>query len=151
MTRQIPCGLPGEKREMAAIDNGHVIPGLNESWTLLGAKASEWMSGLVAFMLVYNLPDKPLRYMPVLLGVFVATAVGMAALRRRFPDEEKGMRNYAAMMIGIQPPGIPAPAYMQPIWSGAPLRALPEESEFMQLGLTEVLEKIRGDNEPQAD
>ena len=130
-----------------AVDSGYVIPGLNESWTLLGAKASEWMSGFVAFMLMYSFPDKPLRYMPVLLAVFVFTAVGLATLRRRFPDEEKGMRNYAAMMIGIQPPGIPAPAYMQPLWSGAPLRSLNENSEFVQLGLPQVIEKIRNNEE----
>lgn len=136
---------------MAAIDNGHVIPGLNESWTLLGAKASEWMCGMVAFMLVYNIPDKPLRFMPLFLGVFVGTAVAMAAIRKRFPDEEKGMRNYAAMTLGIQPPGIPAPSFMQPIWSGAPLRGLPEQSEFRQLGLMEVLDKMRDEREGQAN
>lgn len=134
-----------------SVDSGHVIPGLNESWTLLGAKASEWMSGFIAFMLAYSFFDKPLRYMPFLLGMFVGTAVGLAALRRRFPDEEKGMRNYAAMMIGIQPPGIPAPAYMQPLWSGAPLRSLGEDREFMQLGLPEVVKKMRGETEEQSE
>lgn len=129
-----------------AIDNGYVIPGLNEEWTLLGAKLNEWCCGMGAFILAQTMIDKPTRWIVPLLLIFIGTAIGLASLRRRFPDEEKGLRNFCFMFLGIQPPGIPAPAAMQPEWSGAPMRDLPATSEFMQLGLGTVLDSDEADD-----
>ncbi|MCB0309842.1 MAG: hypothetical protein KDD42_01325 [Bdellovibrionales bacterium] len=120
------------------MDSGHVIPGLNEEWTLAGAKLNEWICGVGAFMMCQFLFEKPTRAMPLLIAILVGTALGLAAVRRRFPDEEKGLRNFCFMIAGVQPPGIPAPSALQPLWSGAPLRELPDSYEFMQLGLHQV-------------
>ncbi|MBX7139291.1 MAG: hypothetical protein K1X83_15055 [Oligoflexia bacterium] len=130
------------------MDSGHVIPGLNESWSLLGAKLNEWMCGFGVFILLSTAFDKPTKVVPLLLLAMVGTTVGLAIIRRRFPDEEKGMRNFCFMLLGIQPPGIPAPSAMQPVWSGCPLRTLPAECDFMQLGLPEV---FKSEEEEQLD
>jgi len=113
----------------------------------MGAKLNEWNCGVVAFLMCQGFFEKPTRAMPILIGIMIGTALGLAALRRRFPDEEKGMRNYCCMLVGIHPPGIPAPAKMQPLWSGAPLRELHPESDFVQLGLQQVLSMTEDEQE----
>ena len=122
------------------MDNGEVIPGLNEDWMLAGAKLSEWVGGFMAFIIASEVlfTDKMARSMPLLLLVGALTTFGMAALRRAFPDEERGIRNAALTSVGIAPPGVPAPAAIQPIWSGAPLRELNPKTKFRQYGLDAV-------------
>jgi len=119
-------------------DNGNVIPGLNEDWTLLGAKLNEWIAGVTAFFISQVFFTKPATAMPLLLLIMLVTTVGLATLRKRFPDEEKGMRNYFCTLIGVPPPGIPLPSSMQPLWSGAPNRQLNPMSEFETLNLGEL-------------
>ena len=124
------------------MDNGFVIPGLNEEWTLLGAKLNEWMCGVAAFVLASaTIVTKVSTSMPILLVILFGTATGLGAARRRFPDETKGLRNFCFMLVGAHPPGIPAPSSMQPIWSGTPAAVLTDHHEFVQLGLYEVLAK----------
>lgn len=130
------------------MDNGEVIPGLNEEWTLCGATIMEWAAGFVAFMiagetLVTNISTS----MPLLMGLWFATTVGLATLRRRFPDEQRGVANLAVVSLGFCPINIPPPACLQPIWSGAPVKKLDEECRFNQLGLMDAL-KYRA---PEAD
>ncbi len=124
------------------MDDGYVIPCLNEEWTLLGAKLSEWGAGMVMFMVVaegFQLNIS--RSMPLLLGISLITILSLAAFRKKFPDEERGVRNSVCCAIGIPPQGIPAPALMQPVWSGAPLRELPEKCEYRELELDLLFEK----------
>ena len=52
-----------------------------------------------------------------------------------FPDEERGVRNAMMTAFGFTPLGIPAPARLQPFWSGAPLRKLPEDWKFSRCHL----------------
>lgn len=122
------------------MDSGEVIPGLNEPWTFAGCKLMEWMSGFVMLICVSEfLPKATMaKYMPILLGAWMGTTFGMAALRKLFPDEERGLANRAMVMLGIAPPGIPAPAAIQPLWSAAPLRNLDDDSEYMQLELFNI-------------
>ncbi len=128
-------------------NDSYVIPNLNEDWTLMGAKLNEWSCGLMSFLICSEFFDKPARAAPVLIGIMVGVTLGLAMLRRRFPDEEKGMRNFAFSSIGIAPPGIPTPANMQPTWSGAPLRALDESKEFVTLKLQEMLDLDKQEQE----
>lgn len=120
------------------MDNGEVIPGLNEDWTFAGASAFEWMSGFVAMILASSLFNKPAQYGPLLVGVLITTALTLAANRRRYPDDVRGLRNSVMTAIGFDPPDIPTPANLQPYWSGAPLRELASTTEYRQLGLDEV-------------
>jgi hypothetical protein len=122
------------------MDNGEVIPGLNEDWMLAGAKLSEWIAGFMAFIIAQEVlfTDKMARSMPALLLIGALVVFAMAALRRSFPDEERGIRNAALTAVGMPPPGIPLPAALQPIWSGRPLRELGEKTKFKQLGLDAV-------------
>ena len=129
------------------MDSGHVIPGLNEDWTLLGAKLNEWVCGAMAFLMCSELFEKPARAMPLLILILVGVSVGLSILRKKFPDEEKGMRNYAFMLVGINPPGIPRPAAMQPHWSGVPIGGLHAESEYMQLGLDRLFAQESEDDD----
>lgn len=121
------------------MDSGEEIPALNETWTMLGAKPSEWGSGLVMFMMCSELFNNVARAMPYLMAIWLATTVGMALLRKSFPDEEKGIANHFMTMLGFCPPNIPRPAPLQPIWSGAPTRTLPEGCHFARLGLAEIV------------
>ena len=124
------------------MDNGEVIPGLNEDWTLGGAKLAEWIAGFMMFIIASELFfDNIGRNMPQLLIIWVSTTFGLAALRRSFPDEERGIRNSSLTAIGVEPPGIPAPASLQPYWSGAPARELRPECEFSELGLSQVFDR----------
>jgi hypothetical protein len=118
------------------MDNGEVIPALNEPWTLAGAKLSEWGSGVVMFLLLPEITGmNPTKNMPIFLLVMVGTVFGMAALRNCFPDEERGLANYTLTKLGFNPPLIPAPSALQPYWSGAPLHELAAKKEFVTLGL----------------
>ncbi len=129
------------------MDNGDVIPGLNEDWTFAGCKAMEWMAGLMMALLVGTAFEKPANYMPFLVLVWIGTTLLLATLRKRFPDEERGVRNLVMASCGFEPIGIPSPARLQPVWSGAPLRKLGESCLFVQLGLDEVISKSRESDE----
>lgn len=130
------------------MDSGEEIPGLNEDWTLLGAKLMEWVSGLVMCMVVSEIfMLKTTKVAPILVMVLLGTVFGLAALRRRYPDEERGIRNQAMVAMGLPPPGIPAPASIQPQWSGAPVRGQEERSYFEQLGLAQVFPNTEEDEE----
>lgn len=121
------------------MDDGYVIPGLNESWTLGGAKLMEWCAGFMMFIICAELLFENYgRAMPQLMLIWVGTTFTLAAIRRKFPDEERGVRNLALSSVGIEPPGIPAPALLQPYWSGAPMRAIKESSEYLSLNLDEL-------------
>lgn len=120
------------------MDNGEVIPGLNDDWTFAGATIFEWLSGFVALVLASTFFNKPAQYGPLLIGVMILTSLTLATNRRRYPDEVRGLRNSVMSKIGFDPPDIPTPASLQNYWSGAPLRNLEKETNFMQLGLDEV-------------
>lgn len=125
------------------MDNGEVIPGLNEDWTFAGCKLMEWMSGLMVSFLVSTFFQKPAHVMPLLVLIWIGSALSLGAARRKFPDEERGVRNMCMAACGFEPPGIPAPASLQPRWSGAPLRELSEKTLFAQLHLREVIAKAQ--------
>lgn len=116
-------------------DDGEVLQGLDEKWTFMGANAMEWACGLVVFLLISLFADSPARAMPFMLLGWVLTTTTLAALRRGFPDQERGVRNAVATACGFPPPGIPAPSALQPVWSGAPAKKLPPDSRFVELGL----------------
>ena len=123
------------------MDNGEVIVGLNEEWTLGGAKLGEWVGGFMMFIIASELVFTNVgRSMPWLMLIWISTTFGMAVLRRSYPDEERGLRNSAMTAMGFAPPGIPAPSAIQPYWSGAPLRGLKKESNLVVLGLENVLD-----------
>lgn len=123
------------------MDSGEEIQGLDEGWTFLGAKATEWIAGVVAMLIASNLYFNPApRYMPQLIIILVITTTSLARARRAFPDEERGLANWLAARLGVPPPLIPAPAGIQPVWSGAPLRALKPKTYFVELGLDKVIE-----------
>jgi len=121
------------------MDNGEEIPGLNEDWQFAGAKLFEWMAGFIMLMVAAEtLVEHAGRSMPLLVSIMVATTFGMAAIRRSFPDEERGVRNLVMLSCGFSPPGIPRPAKIQPLWSGSPMREIGEDTIFMQLKLDEI-------------
>jgi len=123
------------------MDNGEVIPGLNEPWTFAGATALEWGSGIMMLMISKELLHlNPARNMPILIGLAVGTALLLAQGRRRFPDEQRGVRNFVMISLGLNPPLIPAPAQLQPVWSGCPMRAMRPNREFAELELDKVFE-----------
>ena len=122
------------------MDDGEVIVGLDESWSLGGAKLTEWGAGIMTIVIGSEaVPRGHLSsYFPILLLGWVITTFGLAAVRRQFPDEEKGVRNAAMAAVGIPPQGIPAPSNLQPIWSGAPVRKLDAQKEYVTLKLEDV-------------
>lgn len=131
------------------MDNGEEIPGLNEDWQFAGAKLFEWISGFMTMLLAaQTLTVHPGRSMPLLVGIMMITTFGLAQIRRSFPDEERGVRNLVMITFGFAPPGIPRPAKLQPLWSGAPTKDLNENSIFMQLKLDELFERAE---EAEAD
>ena len=119
-------------------DDGEVLPGLNESWTFMGANAMEWACGLVVFLLISLFAESPARAMPFMLAGWVMTTVTLASLRKSFPDEQRGVRNAIGTACGFPPQDIPMPSSMQPVWSPAPLRDVPEDSKFAKLGLGQL-------------
>lgn len=129
------------------MDNGQVIQGLGDDWTFLGAKLTEWVAGFVSGIMVQELlfAGKS-NGMPFVLATMIGVAYSMAGFRSRFPDEERGMRNYIMTAIGLCPPGIPAPASLQPVWSGAPTREVKPTCAYNELGLDELF--IQGEIDP---
>lgn len=134
------------------MDNGEVIPGLDEQWTLGGAKASEWMAGFVMLILAQEVlfAGSTARTMPLLMMIWIGSTYSLMLLRKRFPDEERGICNAGLVAIGVAPPGIPTPAELQPIWSACPMRELPPTCLFRTLGFDELL-KEEGSDDDQAD
>ena len=121
------------------MDNGEEIPGLNEDWMFAGAKLFEWIAGFMALLITSEVfVSNASRSMPLLVMVMVGTTFGLASLRRGFPDEERGVRNLVMITLGFEPPGIPKPAQIQPLWSAAPVRELKENTNFRQLGLDDI-------------
>ncbi len=131
------------------MDNGEVIPCLNEDWTFAGCKLFEWMAGLTSAFLASALVDKPAQHMPMLVLIWIGITLGLATMRKKFPDEERGVRNVCMVACGFEPPGIPAPSKLQPRWSGAPIRKLNPLSLYMQLELDAVVNKPRN-KDPRA-
>jgi hypothetical protein len=121
------------------MDSGDVIPGLNEDWTFMGCKAMEWMAGFMTSLLVANGVDKPAHSMPLLVSIWVGTTLTIALTRKKFPDEERGVRNLVMTACGFEPPGIPAPAALQPSWSGGRLQRLSPTCEYERLNLSTVV------------
>lgn len=123
------------------MDSGEEIQGLGEDWSFLGAKLAEWLAGFATFIIVAEVVFKGHmgQGMPIMILCWIVTTVGLASLRAKFPDQEKGVRNYFATLCGFAPPFIPTPSALQKFWSGAPVRRLPDDCEFMQLGLGELL------------
>lgn len=118
------------------MDNGEVIPSLNEDWNLAGAKIMEWISGLIMALMAAELFQmKSARYSPWLMIILLGTTLGLAQLRRRYPDEERGVRNQLMVFMGLQPPGIPPPSELQPYWSSTPVHRLGDDSYYNELQL----------------
>lgn len=121
------------------MDDGHVIPALNEDWSFAGAKLMEWMAGLTTAFLASTAVEKPAVWMPALVLIMIGTTLSLATLRKRFPDEERGVMNLLMTACGFAPPGIPAPARLQPRWSGGRIQTLQQKSLYMQLELDEII------------
>jgi len=121
------------------MDDGHVIPALNEEWTFAGAKIMEWIAGVVSAFLVSTAVEKPAHWMPLLVLIMIGSTLMLSTLRRRFPDEERGVANLFMTGLGFAPPGIPIPAKLQPRWSGGRISTLKKNSMYMQLELDEVV------------
>jgi len=130
------------------MDSGEVIPGLNEDWTFAGAKLFEWLGGLTAAFLVSTAFNRPAHYMPLLVLIWIGTTLSLCSLRKQFPDEERGIRNACLVACGFEPPGIPAPAKLQPIWSGSPMRDIKDKKcLFNDLELDVVLKREKDELE----
>ena len=128
------------------MDSGEVIPGLNEGWTLAGAKFMEWIAGLLSTLIVGSLFGlNPTTWMPLYIIVCLGTVYFLAGLRSQHPDEERGIANLVATKLGFAPPGIPRPARIQPIWSGAPIKELAETTDYSYLDLNEVFDLIESE------
>jgi len=119
-------------------DDGEVLQGLDENWTFMGANAMEWACGLVVFFLISLFAESPARAMPFMLLGWVLTTTTLAGMRRSFPDQERGVRNALSVYCGFAPPGLPAPSILQPVWSGCPLKEVPQNWQFTQLGLDKM-------------
>ena len=129
------------------MDDGHVIPALNEDWTFAGAKLMEWMAGVTTAFLASTAFEKPAHYMPLLVIIMIGTTLTLSQLRRKFPDEERGVRNLFMTSCGFAPPGIPTPAKLQPRWSGRRIHCLNNRCLYIQLDLDLVVNKPRENDE----
>jgi hypothetical protein len=127
------------------MDDGQVIPGLNEEWSFAGAKLMEWMTGVTTAFLVSTLIEKPATAMPLLVIVLIGTTLSLSNLRKRFPDEERGVMNLVMTSLGFQPVGIPAPARLQPRWSGGRIARPSEKCLLVELQLDAIV------NNPEFD
>lgn len=125
------------------MDNGEVIPALNEQWTFGGANATEWMSGFVMFLMSTEMFEKISRSMPMLLVIWLATTFGLSYARRAFPDEERGLRNFLMTIVGIAPQGLPPPAALVPVFSASPMRQMQLDKQYQVLKLDDVFELIK--------
>ncbi len=119
-------------------DNGEVLPGLNETWTFGGATLVEWGAGFAVFCIISLFGRSPATLMPFMLTGWVTTTWTLASVRRMFPDEERGLRNFLMTSCGIQPFGIPAPSKLQPVWSACPIAGIPKTKRFHALGLSKM-------------
>jgi len=126
------------------MDDGQVIPSLNEDWTFCSAKPMEWVSGLIAGMIFIEvfLPKGSWgKFMPLIIIVMVGIPLTLATLRKLYPDEERGLRNHVMSILGMPPPCIPMPAMLQPVWSGAPFHELKDvkpQCKYLKLQLDKV-------------
>lgn len=121
------------------MDNGEEIPLLNESWTFMGVKLNEWIVGFMVMMLIIAISGaKAPSVMPIVVIAGIGSALAVAGLRRRFPDEERGVRNYFMVAMGFAPPGIPTPSSLQQFWAGGPIRKLKDSTRYQELGLDEI-------------
>lgn len=121
------------------MDNGEELSMLNEPWAFLGVRLNEWIIGFMVMILILGITGaKGPGIMPVVVGAGVACAVIAATLRSRFPDEERGLRNYFMLKLGFTPPGIPTPSELQPYWSAAPISELKPTTRYAELGLDEI-------------
>lgn len=128
------------------MDDGHVIPSLNEDWTFASAKAMEWMAGVTTAFLVSSAFEKPAHFMPLLILVAIGVTLFLATLRKKFPDEERGVMHLCMTTCGFAPPGIPTPARLQPRWSGGRISTLKPTCMYMQLELDWVVNKPRDEH-----
>ena len=128
-----------------------LIPGLDEDWTLGGANLLEWMAGFMALIIASEVvfTGKMTRSMPALMTVWVSVTFGLAALRKMFPDGQRGLMNKVLVSVGVCPPNLPAPAVLRPFWSGFPLRELAPDCKLKQLGIEEALD-FRNEDESRA-
>lgn len=135
------------------MDNGEEIQGLNEGWNFMGANASEWVAGIAMVMVVseFFFGGKPATKMPLLIAIWVGTTISMATLRKKFPDETRGLRNYVMTSMGFEPPGMAAPSALKSSWSGAPVKELSEKCEFVTLGLAHVTIDEQDENSNNED
>lgn len=129
-------------------DNGEVLQGLEEEWTFMGANAIEWACGLVVFLLIGSMGSNPARAMPFMIMGWFATSTTLSSLRKVYPDEHRGVRNMVSTSIGIDPLDIPPPAKLQPLWSGNPIRELPEKCAFVREGFNDLFPSFQNDLEP---
>lgn len=133
------------------MDSGEVIPGLNDRWTLMGANLMEWMSGFLMTMLIGSAFQlHPSRSTPIIVGLFLGTTFGLAALRRQFPDEHKGVASLFLVKLGLAPPHIPRPASLQPFWSGAPVKEINERKDYMYLDLDDMFDLMKKEKEERS-
>lgn len=116
-------------------DNGEVLQGIGDKWTFCGATLMEWASGFVMFMIVSLTGQSVVQVIVPMILAWVGTTVFLAATRKLFPDEERGVRNFLMSTLGVKPPDIPPPSSLQPFWSASPVRALSSDCRFVQLGL----------------
>lgn len=131
------------------MDSGETIQGLNESWEFFGAKVTEWMSGvMLGFIWLGLSPNNFGASMPMFFGFSVFIPYVLSTQRKLFPDEERGIRNNLCAFFGFNPPGIPAPASLQSVWSGCPLKEYDKEKEYVDLGIDEML-KVQDDPEQE--
>ena len=128
-----------------SFDSGEVLQGLSEEWSFLGANMMEWAAGLVVFITISLFANSPARAMPFMLAGWVTTTVSLATIRHMYPDQERGVRNALLTYCGFPPPGIPAPAKIQPIWSGAPVREVPQQSKFVKAKLDQMFPSFERD------
>jgi hypothetical protein len=130
------------------MDSGEVLHGIEEDWNFMGANIMEWGCGFLAFILISLFSNNPVRAMPFMLSGAVLTTTTLAALRRTYPDEQRGLRNAILTTCGFVPPDIPAPASIQPFWSGAPLKSIPQNTKFHKIGLDRVFSSFERDSSP---
>jgi hypothetical protein len=128
------------------MDNGEVLQGIEEDWNFMGANVMEWSVGFVAFLMISLFARSPARAMPFMLAGGVLTTTTLAALRRTYPDEQRGLTNAALTTCGFPPPGVPAPAVLQPVWSGAPLKDIGKDTKFKKVGLDKLLPSFERDS-----